>query len=189
MGRIIGEHIILREYQKEDLAAIRNWVTDRTVATTLSDIFLFPHTLTQTENYLNEMLEAKSNSMQGFVIAKKETLEYIGQIDLLSIDWKNRSALLGIVLSKDAQNHGYDQEAIKLLQKFVFNKLNLYRLELCVLSNNPRGQRCYEKCGFKHEGVKMDAIYKDGQCIDIKLMAILKPEWIAMQKPSEIATN
>lgn len=28
LGRIIGERIILREYRKEDLSCIRNWVND-----------------------------------------------------------------------------------------------------------------------------------------------------------------
>ncbi|MDU7473638.1 MAG: N-acetyltransferase, partial [Paenibacillus macerans] len=42
-------------------------------------------------------MEGKTGS-KGFVIAEKDTLEYIGQIDLHKIDWQNRSAVLGIVI-------------------------------------------------------------------------------------------
>lgn len=179
MARIIGEKIILREYQKEDLAPIRQWVVNSEITDLLSDNFLFPNTLTQTEFFLNGRLEDKDDNYRGFVIAKKETLEYLGQIDLISINWKNRSALLGIVLAKEAQNQGFGSESIQLIQQFVFNSLNLHRLELNVLGTNLKAQYCYKKCGFQIEGCKKDAVYQNGQYVNMVQMAVLKPEWLA----------
>ncbi len=86
----------------------------------LADIFLPPHTLNFTENYLNSILENTSSNTANFIIALKETEEYIGQIDLLKIDWKNRVANIGIVIGRtDFLSKGYGYEAIKLLQNLL----------------------------------------------------------------------
>ena len=95
MPRLIGERIILREYKKEDLYSIRKWVNDDEITRFLSDNFIYPHTLNDTEKFLNSMLESTTDA-RGFVIAKKDTEEYIGQIDLIKIDWLNESVSLAL---------------------------------------------------------------------------------------------
>ncbi|GJM72928.1 hypothetical protein HMSSN036_51440 [Paenibacillus macerans] len=107
-------------------------------------------------------MEGKTGS-KGFVIAEKDTLEYIGQIDLHKIDWQNRSAVLGIVIGrKELLGQGYGREAIELMKRFVFERLNLNRLELEVLDFNERAYRCYLGCGFKEEGRLRQKEFKTG---------------------------
>ncbi len=176
MPIISGSRIVLREYRKEDLEYMRKWVNDPAVVDNLSDIFLFPHTLTGTENFLNSKLEGKGN--QGFVIADKETQSYIGQIDLINIDWKNRVAKMGIVIG-DPQNQGqgYGTEAIGLLQTFVFERLNLNRLELDVHDYNQNAYHCYLRCGFVEEGRIRQNFFSNGRYTDTIIMGILKSEY------------
>ncbi len=69
MPKFIGERIVLREYRKEDLAQIREWVNDPEIVDNLEDIFLHPHTLNETENYLNAVLERKMENEEHFIIA------------------------------------------------------------------------------------------------------------------------
>lgn len=95
MPRVYGERIMLREYQKEDLTKMRKWVNDPVITDNLSDNFLYPHTVNDTEAYLNAILEGKTQQ-KGFVIAHKESGTYIGQIDLYSIDWRLERFLLVI---------------------------------------------------------------------------------------------
>lgn len=59
MPRFIGDRIILREYSKEDLKFMRQWCNDPEIVDNLSDIFLFPHTVNGTEQYINSILEGK----------------------------------------------------------------------------------------------------------------------------------
>ncbi|NMA85794.1 MAG: GNAT family N-acetyltransferase [Tissierellia bacterium] len=179
MARIIGERIILREYQKEDLPYIRTWVNDPEITDYLSNVFLYPHTVDGTEKFLNAMLEGNTD-MKGFVIAHKDTEEYIGQIDLINIDWVNRIGTIGIVIgSKENLNKGYGTKAIKLLQEFAFNKLNLHKLDLEVRAYNERAINCYKKCGFIEEGRIRENFYVNGKYTDTLFMGILKREWIA----------
>jgi len=162
---------------KEDLTHMREWVNDEEITRDLSDIFLYPNTLNDTESYLNNILEGKDSNRAHFVIAHKSDGSYIGQIDLIRVDWKNRTAEMGIVIGKkDCLGKGYGSEAIKLMQKFVFEKMNLNRLELCVHEHNERAKACYKKCGFVEEGIKRDCIYKDGKYTDVIFMGILKKE-------------
>lgn len=177
MGKLTGTRIILREYRKEDLVYIRRWVNDYDITKYLSNLFLYPHTMHDTESFLNAMIEGKTN-MKGFVIADKDTEEYIGQIDLIKIDWPNRIASIGIVIgTKENLGKGYGTEAIKVLQEFAFNKLNLHKLELEVRAYNERAITCYEKCGFIEEGRLRENFYVDGKYTDTIRMGILKREW------------
>lgn len=177
MPKLIGKRIVLREYRKEDLSYMRQWCNDPEIVDNLSDAFLYPHTVNSTEQYLDSILEG-TTEQKGFVIALKNTEEYIGQIDLFKIDWKNRSTELGIVIGmKEHLGKGYGTEAIKVLQDFVFNSLNLNRLQLEVYDYNERAYKCYMKCGFKEEGRLRERYFKKGRYSDTIYMSILKREY------------
>lgn len=178
MYRLEGERIILREYRKEDYAHMRKWVNDYEITQYLSNIFLYPHSEVATENFLNRMIEGRA---KGFVIADKPKEEYIGQVDLIDIDWPNRVASIGIVIGiREKLGKGYGTEAIKLLQFFVFNKMNLNKLELEVRAHNERAISCYKKCGFQIEGRIRENFYDRGKYTDTLKMGILKREWEEM---------
>lgn len=179
MPRIYGERIMLREYQKEDFPYIREWVNDPEIADMLSDdIFAFPHTTRTTEKFLDMMLESDKENLKGFIIADIKTEEYIGQIDLVDIKWKNRRALMGIIIGrKENHSKGYGTEAIRLLLDFCFNRLGLNKVELEVREYNKKAIKCYEKCGFEVEGVFKEDIFIGGKFSDTYRMGILKKDW------------
>jgi hypothetical protein len=77
MPRIYGQNIMLREYIKEDLSHMREWVNDSDIVRNLSDIFIYPSTLNATESYLNSVLEGKANDEAHFIIAEKTTGGYL----------------------------------------------------------------------------------------------------------------
>jgi len=176
MPNLIGSKVILREYRREDLEYMRKWVNDPEVVDKMSDIFLFPHSVVQTEAFLNSKLEGKGDP--GFVIAEKESGAYLGQIDLINLDWKNRVSRFGIVIGDvNHRGRGYGSEAIRLLQKHAFERLNLNKLELEVYDFNTHAYQCYLKCGFKEEGRLRQGYYIHGQYHDKIIMGILKSEY------------
>ncbi|MCM3633512.1 GNAT family N-acetyltransferase [Paenibacillus camelliae] len=177
MPHLLGDRIALREYRISDLDSISQWVNDPEITNTLSDVFLYPHSRNESETYLNVIMEGKS-STKSFVIAEKDSLEYIGQIDLFNFDWKNRFAVMAIVIGKkEYLGKGYGSEAIRVLQKFAFEELNLNRIELDVYDYNARAYKCYLKCGFKEEGRMRQKLFKNGRYRDVIRMAILKEEF------------
>jgi len=178
MGHIVGERIVLREYRREDLPHMRVWVNDEGITRYLSHIFLPPQTMPMTENFLERVLSGQHGNYH-FVIADKETLGYIGQIDLFSVHAVNRTAEMGIVIgSADRQNQGIGAEAVMLLLRFAFLRANLNRIDLWVNADNARAIRCYEKCGFVREGVRRQCHFEGGRYVDNVLMGVLRNEWV-----------
>ncbi|MGB9522024.1 MAG: GNAT family N-acetyltransferase, partial [Anaerolineales bacterium] len=109
----------------------------------------------------------------------------IGDIALMNIDWRNRSAELGISIGeKSFWNKGCGSDAIKLFLKHCFDTLNLERIFLRVHQTNQRAIRAYQKCGFIQEGLLRRAEYKNGTYLNVLIMAILKSEWDALQSHS-----
>jgi RimJ/RimL family protein N-acetyltransferase len=185
MAYLIGERIMLREYRMDDFASLRQWCNDPEITDNLSDIFLYPHTGQMTEQYLNTVIDPESEH-KGFIIAHKDTEAYIGQIDLFRISWKNRSTEMGIVIGmKEELGKGYGTEAIRLLQDFVFTRLNLNRLQLEVYDFNERAYRCYVKCGFQEEGRLRESFYFKGRYADTIVMSVLKSDYIKARAAAE----
>lgn len=52
------------------------------------------------------------------------------------------------------------------------------RVELQVLENNLCAQHVYEKAGFKLEGLRREAVYKNGRYLNCKLYAVLRRDWM-----------
>lgn len=114
-----------------------------------------------------------------FAIILNDTGEYIGNISYNNVDWKNRNCEIAIIIGEEKhRNKGYGTEALNLLLDFIFNELNLHRIELKVYDFNERAIKCYEKCGFKKEGLLREVTYKHGKYINEYVMAILKSDFI-----------
>lgn len=174
---LIGEHILLRDYSREDIPAIRKWVNDPESVKYLSTIFWFPQSATDTEDFVSRMMQPSQFSAC-YVIADKGDGSYIGQLDIFHIDWKLRCGEIGLVIgSEEKRSQGVGTEALLLLQRYGFETLGLERMELEVHMENARALRCYQKAGFVLEGVKRHAYFSGGRFTDVGMMSVLAEEW------------
>ena len=176
MARMIGKNVVLREFRQEDIAGMRSWVTDSEVTKYLAGTFMRPQTWEQTEQYLGGILRGDMAGTH-FVIARKDSLAYLGQCDLLGVHYTDRRAEMAIVLCAEHCGQGYGKEAVRLLLSYAFRHMNLRKVTLKVFADNYRAIRCYEKCGFTVEGCLREESYQDGRYIDILIMGILKREF------------
>ena len=102
----------------------------------------------------------------------------VGNCGFHKIDWRNRSAELGIFIGeKSYWSQGYGTEAMRLLLKHGFETLNLNRIFLRVFNSNLRAIRSYEKAGFIAEGKMRQAEFRRGAYKDVILMSVLRSEW------------
>lgn len=177
MARIVGERVALREYRSEDLHALRSWVNDPETTKYLSGAYRRPQSWEQTEEWLMSRLRGDAGG-EAFVIADIQTQNYLGQCDLMLIDYVARSAEMAIVLTKEARGRGIAAEAIRLLCVYAFDTLNLNRVWLRVAAGNARAARAYERAGFAREGVMREAMYIDGAYEDVLIMGLLAREYI-----------
>ncbi len=87
-----------------------------------------------------------------------------------------------LIFNPDAVGQGIGTEATRLILNYAFNRLNSWRVWLGCSEANIGAWKCYEKCGFKLEGVLRDEIYTHGKYHNARRYGILRPEWEAMSE-------
>ncbi len=67
---------------------------------------------------------------------------YIGNITYHDVDWKNRNCEIAICIGNEGdRNKGLGTEAVGVLLYFLFNEMNLHRVNLEVYDFNVRAIR------------------------------------------------
>jgi UDP-4-amino-4,6-dideoxy-N-acetyl-beta-L-altrosamine N-acetyltransferase len=177
---IVGEQTRLRAIEREEIPTYVRWFNDPEVRQYL-EMYL-PMSVAEEEQWFEAHLKDDTSRIFGI---ETEEGRLIGNIGLHNLDWKNRNAELGIVIAeKEYWGRGYGTDAVKTLLDFAFNEMNLHRVSLSVYEFNERAVRCYEKCGFRHEGRAREALFRDGSYHDHLLMAILRKEFISEDQSS-----
>jgi RimJ/RimL family protein N-acetyltransferase len=102
----------------------------------------------------------------------------IGFIRIQWIEWTHGSGWIriGIGDSNDRMK-GNGSEALRLLLRYAFGELNLYRLTAVVPEYNPAALRLFEKAGFRREVCRRQALYRDGRRWDLHALGLLRQEW------------
>lgn len=165
---IIGEKVVLREIEEEDLDLIIKWRNDPEI---LKWLFSYsPLSRVKQRKWYEGYLE--EDTQQIFIIELKEEKTPIGTIGLTDIDYKNQKGELTIIIGeKGYWGKGLGEESLKLLVKFAFNEMNFRKIKALVFSDNDKAIKMYEKCGFKEEGNFKEEIFKEGNFKDVVVMS------------------
>jgi len=94
----------------------------------------------------------------------------VGYMQLTHIDSHNHSAEAGFVVAPAHQGQGYGRA---MVQELLRMEHGLHRIEVRAFAWNTRAIKLYANCGFIHEGVLREAIWKNGQYHDVVVMAWL----------------
>ena len=180
MPYLIGQRIRLRAAEKTDIDLFLTWVNDPEVTENL--MLVSPMSRVEEEQWYDHMISQPPSEHVNVIEAKvnddPETWQPIGTCQFITIDWRNRSGEVGIMIGeKSFWDRGYGSETLCLLLEHGFNILNLHRVWLQVYEKNQRAIRAYEKAGFVHEGKYRQGHYQHGRYYDVYLMSVLKGEW------------
>jgi RimJ/RimL family protein N-acetyltransferase len=180
---IYGDGIRLRALEKEDLPHFVRWLNDPEVRDHLN--LYHPLSMEDEERWFEEQmkLDPVQRPLSIEIQPSGEEWVLVGNCGLVTLDWRTRTAELGIQIGeKTYWNQGYGTRAIQLLLKYGFQTLNLHRLWLRVYASNPRAIRVYQKAGFIHEGTLREGHFQDGRYVDVEIMSVLREEWYARQE-------
>ncbi|AOR22235.1 GNAT family N-acetyltransferase [Clostridium taeniosporum] len=142
----------------------------------------------EVKKYNDKMLEMHENieiekSSSNLSIYKRKALSIINKKNVLvgfmtykQSAYSKNVYSIGITIGKKYWNRGYGQDSIKTLMKYLFEDLDVKRIQIEVVADNLRAIRCYKKCGFIKEKIKKTKYYIDGKYTDIIIMGILKKE-------------
>jgi RimJ/RimL family protein N-acetyltransferase len=131
--------------------------------------------------YVRQELEDEPLERTRFAIRALADERVIGLIGLFANFQSHHEASMGIQIGeRDYWGKGYGTDALRVLLRYAFAELNLYRISLSVLEGNERAMRSYEKCGFRYEGRERQVWAYDGRRWDEIYMGLLREEWEAM---------
>jgi RimJ/RimL family protein N-acetyltransferase len=134
-----GKLVRLRAYEKSDLDAVMKWVNDEEVTDLLGGEMLAYPVSSIAEAKFIEAAASPSDKQKNFAIETLAVQRYIGAISFNTIDWRSRHASIGIVIGdKSLWGKGYGTDAMRIMMRLAFDKMNLHRLYLDVHDYNSR---------------------------------------------------
>lgn len=164
-----GERLYLRPLEAEDAKGeYPGWLNDGQVCAGNSH-HVYPYPRRKAVEYIQ--------AIDGLTlaIALKDD-EHIGNVSLAHVHPVHRSAEFSILLGK-YHGKGYGKEAARLMFEHGFNALNLHRIWCGTFSTNIAMQCVADALGMRKEGVRTDAVWKDGQYLDVIEYGILRGEF------------
>lgn len=163
-----GESVVLRPVHASDEPLLREWDNDvelnvlmgTEVLVDLKDHF----SLWDSRNSIRLMIETRTGVV-------------IGNVDLIRIHWRRKEAEMVVRIGRrDHWNQGYGTDAVSALLRVAFSQIGLRSVYLRVYRSNARAVRCYEKCGFRKEGVV--ARQSQSGKVEIVLMRVFASELV-----------
>ena len=99
----------------------------------------------------------------------------VGSINLhCGVNRMVHSAGFGMGIHDDFQSQGIGTRLMEPMLNLADNRLNLWRVDLQVYTDNEPGIALYKKFGFEIEGAHRDHAFREGQYVDSCTMARLK---------------
>lgn len=140
-----GESVVLRPVQALDEPLLREWDNDVELNALMgTDVLVDPqdhYDMCDSRNSVRLMIETKSGVT-------------IGNVDLIRIHWRPKEAeMVARIGKREYWGSGYGTDAVRGPLQVAFCCMGLKNVYLRVYKTNARAVRCYEKCGFRKEGV------------------------------------
>lgn len=167
---LVGDKIYLRSLADEDIdGPYFGWLNDQQ-----SDVYtshaIWPNSRTRMQKFLARIGDGRTDLV--LAIVEKASDRHIGNIGLHEINWVHRYATLAILVGEaDARGKGYGKEAINLLVRHAFDRLNLHRIQLGLRADNVAALKAYQGAQFREEGRFVEAMYGGGKYHDVIRMA------------------
>lgn len=177
--------IRLAYFERSDFDQLINWIDNEFLLIKWSgNLFKFPLTHESMEWYIKNTNDPQTSDALVYKAIDSESNKVVGHISLGGISRKNRSARISRVLvgDTDQKGRGICQQMIREVTRIGFEDLQLHRISLGVYEGNPSALSCYEKCGYRTEGVSRDILYYQDNYYSMVEMSMLEDEYRATLK-------
>lgn len=169
-----GNKTNLRPVSREDIPKMLQWINDPEVRHYLATVF--PVTQKFEEDWVDGLGKDKNNVT---LIIETKDGDSIGLMGLHKIHWVDRSATTGALIGeKSYWGQGFGEDAKMALLNYAFNTLNLNRVNSDVFEFNERSLKYSLRCGYKVEGRRREALFREGRFWDKIELGVLRTEWL-----------
>ena len=120
----------------------------------------------------------ESKNIYYFAIRARADDRLIGKAMLRRIEWTNGNCDIRLGIgSVDDRRKGYGSQALKMLLRFSFAELNLFRVSANVPEYNEGAIALLKRFGFVEEVRRRQSLERDGHRWDLLVFGLLKDEW------------
>ena len=118
-----------------------------------------------------------------FEVWHKSDKKAIGFGEVADIDWYDQKGWLGLIIGEpEYWGQKIGEEVTRLMVKYAFNELNLFKIYAGINSANIGSWRCAEKNGLTREAVFKKEAYVNGKYFDVFVYSLFKEDWVKNQK-------
>src|SRR5215469_9816576 len=179
---ITGNLTALGPFDESLAEALHRWYNDFAV-TVLDGGVPHPQTMEVSRGEVARF-STDDKTRYAFAIYERTTMRLIGFVDLRNINYRQRTAELGIMIGEhDCWGKGYGTETLYLVLDYAFSMLGLHNIMLSMAGSNERALRTYRRVGFREIGRRreigsigntfIDAIFMD--CLSTEFHSPLAP--------------
>ena len=133
-------------------------------------------------DHLTRQEEAwQADEQAGFAVVEARSGELVGSIALVSIEWEDERAEIGYWVAASARRAGVASRAVRLLARWAFAELGLFRLEIVPDVENEASLAVARACGFRREGILRGNTLIKGRRGDSVLFSLLATDPVALE--------
>ena len=186
--RIRGRKVWLRALEAADLDHYKRAVDSVEVGTWAG--YPWPHSNETIERWYESVRAHHGQGEYWFAVSLLGSDEFVGTVWL----WSKGSRLDGLELSvfvteEAGLGRGLGSDAVDAALDFVFGSYETEREWLTTEVGNTRARRAFEKSGFRVDGTIRHHFRRAGEWRDSLLMAILREDWEALDRPRSWELN
>lgn len=129
--------------------------------------------------YLDRLPDQRAHATQLDLLQVHRELGPVGITGLSEFSFRDRRAMVGSWLGRDAWGIGANTESKALMAYLGFELLGLHRLSAYANPLNGRSVRALEKVGFVQEGLLRGWHRHAGAQLDVHVYGMLREDWEA----------
>ena len=174
--KIETERLVLRRFVEEDAEVMfANWASDPEVTKFLrwpahGSVEVSKRVVGDWVSHYGE------EDFYQWAIVPKELGEPIGSISVVEQNEKAGKVHIGYCIGKSGWHQGIASEALQAVMDFLFDAVNVNRIESMHDPRNARSGDVMKKCGMKYEGTMRSADWSNQGICDACCYALLKEE-------------
>ena len=133
----------------------------------------FPGNLESEKEWISNMYPKGLPNQIYFVIEEIDSCEFAGYCVARNINYINRNAEVGIILSKNIRGKGYFKEVSYIFYNYLFAQLNLHKLYSFVITDN-FVLKPDKDIGFVEEGKIKEHLWQNNEYKDLTFLSLYK---------------
>ena len=175
--RLETDRLVLRRYVNRDAEAMyKNWASDKEVTKFLT----WPTHSSQeiSEGVMEDWVNQYSSQSyyHWAIVLKDNGDEPIGDIAVVGMKEKISMAHIGYCIGRTWRHKGITSEVLKTVMDFLFDAVDVKRVEARHDPRNPNSGKVMKKCGMRYEGTLRDSDWNNQGICDACYYALLKSE-------------